>query len=188
MTTTDNQTIVAVFRHLPSPAGKNHVGGQIINYNGPPSRYLPDIQSPGVLQLGERVASWSGPATSIAAKAFVGRDSGGADVSAGIVISPALGELQPRLVAYTYSNAKNTATLYVDGTRVAQASAPTRVAITSRKVLGKHGIFDQWYFHGDLNELIIFNAALEPQEINDLSQQLLSHYGIQPTIQRRQKL
>jgi hypothetical protein len=57
-------------------------------------------------------------------------------------------------------------------------SAPTRVAVTSRKVIGKHGIFDQWYFHGDLSELVIFNTALRLAEVKELSRQLMDHYEI----------
>jgi hypothetical protein len=187
MTTTDDQTIVVVFRHAPPRPGKR-VGGQIINYNGPPSRYLPNIYNPGVLQLGEKVSGRNGPIASIAAKAFVGRDSGGTDVSAGLTVSESLGHQSPHVAAYIYDNTMNAATLYVDGNRVAEASAPTSVAVTSRKVIGKHGIFDQWYYHGDLSEVIIFNAALSPKEVNDLSRQLMSHYGISTSIQQRHKL
>jgi hypothetical protein len=186
MTTTDDQTIVVVFRHAVPRPGK--VGGQIINYNGPPSRFLPNIYNPGVLQMGEKVSSWNGPVASIAAKAFVGRDSGGADVSAGIAVSKSLGHQSPHVATYIYDNTKNVAKLYVDGNRVAKASAPTSVAITSRKVIGKHGIFDQWYYCGDLSEVIIFNAALRPKEINVLSQQLMSHYGIFSGIDDRHRL
>jgi hypothetical protein len=186
MTTTNNQTIVVVFQHSPPRDSDERVGGQIINYNGPPSRYLPDIHSPGVLQLGEKVATWSGPEWSIAAKAFVGRDSRGMDVSAGIVVSDSLGSMKPHVVAYVYNNDANLAVLYVDGNRVANASAPTKVAVTSRKVIGKHGIFNQWYFNGDLGELLIFNAALQPKEINDLSQQLMAHYGISTNVEKPQ--
>jgi hypothetical protein len=177
ITTTNDQTIVVVFQHAPPETGVERVAGQIVNYNGPPSRYLPDVRSPGVLQLGERIDSWSGPVASIAGKAFVGRDSRGADISAGIVVSKSLG-YSPRVVAYVYNNSSNKTSLFVDGRIVAEASAPTSVAVTSRKVIGKHGIFDQWYFHGDLSELIIFNTALRSSEVKELSRQLMEHYTI----------
>jgi hypothetical protein len=108
------------------------------------------------------------------------------DVSAGIVVSDSLGSMKPHVVAYVYDNDANLAVLYVDGNRVANASAPTKVAVTSRKVIGKHGIFNQWYFNGDLGELLIFNAALQPKEINDLSQQLMAHYGISTNVEKPQ--
>jgi hypothetical protein len=181
VTTTDDQTIVVVFQHATPSADGEHIGGQIINYNGPPSRYLPDVHSPGVLQIGEKVDSRNGPATSISAKAFVGRDSRGADVSTGIIASEPLGAMQPRVVTYVYNNSANVATLYVDGAPVGDASAPTNVAVTSRKVIGKHGIFDQWYFHGDLAELAIFNAALTRSEVEQLTRQLMTHYKISPS-------
>jgi hypothetical protein len=177
ITTTNDQTIVVVFQHAPPEPGVERVAGQIVNYNGPPSRYLPDVRSPGVLQLGEKIDSWNGPVASIAGKAFVGRDSRGADISAGIVVSKSLG-YSPRVVAYVYNNSSNKTSLFVDGKTVAEASAPTSVAVTSRKVIGKHGIFDQWYFHGDLSELVIFNTALRLSEIKELSRQLMEHYTI----------
>jgi hypothetical protein len=177
ITTTNDQTIVVVFQHAPPETGVERVAGQIVNYNGPPSRYLPDVRSPGVLQLGEKIDSWNGPIASIAAKAFVGRDSRGADISAGTVVSKSLG-YSPRVVAYVYNNSANKTSLFVDGGIVAEASAPTTVAVTSRKVIGKHGIFDQWYFHGDLSELVIFNTALRASEVKELSRQLMEHYTI----------
>ncbi len=178
VTTTNDQTIVVVFQHAQPKANGVRIGGQIINYNGPPSRYLPDVQSPGVLQLGEKIDSWDGPMASVAAKAFVGRDSRGADISAGGVVSKALGYSHPRVVTYVYDNTDNVSSLYVDGNVVAKSSAPTSVAVTSRKVIGKHGIFDQWYFRGELGELVIFNAALRPTEVKEVSRQLMDHYDI----------
>jgi concanavalin A-like lectin/glucanase superfamily protein len=178
ISTTNDQTIVVVFQYAPEEPGAARIAGQIVNYNGPPSRYLPDVRSPGVLQLGEKIDSSSGPVASIAAKAFVGRDSRGADISAGIVVSKSLGYSHPRVAAYVYNNTDNSSSLYVDGNPVAESSAPTRVAVASRKVIGKHGIFDQWYFHGDLSELVIFNTALRPSEVEELSRQLMEHYAI----------
>lgn len=178
ITTTDDQTIVVVFQHALPQAGANQFGGQILNYNGPPSRYLPDVYSPGVLQLGEKIDGWNGPPGSIAAKAFVGRDSRGADVSTGVVVSDSLGYSHPHVVAYVYSNTANTAALYIDGKLADTSSAPTRVAVTSRKVIGKHGIFDQWYFHGDLAELAVYNEALNLGDIETLSRQLMELYGL----------
>jgi ferric-dicitrate binding protein FerR (iron transport regulator) len=177
ITTTNDQTIVVVFQYAMPKKGKERIGGQIINYNGPPSRYLPDVHSPGVLQLGEKIDVWNGPVLSIAAKAFVGHDSSGADVSAGVVKSQSLGHDRTRVVAYVYDNKDNNARLYVDGNVVGEASAPTSIAVTSRKVIGKHGIFDQWYFQGDLGELVIFNAALRTPEVKELSRQLKDHYA-----------
>jgi hypothetical protein len=177
ISTTNDQTIVVVFQYTPPETGAEAVAGQMVNYNGPPSRYLPDIRSPGVLQLGEKIDSWNAPVTSISGKAFVGRDSRGADISAGTVISKTLG-YSPRVVTYVYNHSANKTSLYVDGRIVAEASAPTSVAVTSRKVIGKHGIFDQWYFHGDLSELVIFNSALRTSEVKELCRQLMEHYSI----------
>jgi hypothetical protein len=178
MTTRDDQTIVVAFQHAPRQGAGQRIGGQIINYNGPPSRYLPDSRNPGVLQLGEKVDAWNAPMWSIGAKAFVGLGSGGTPVSTGVVHSESLGHSNSKVVAYIYNNTDNVAALYVDGIRVAEALAPTSVAVTSRKVIGKHGIFDQWYFRGDLGELLIYNDALNHQEIGELSKHLMDYYRV----------
>ena len=136
------------------------------------------MHNPGVLQLGEKIDVWNGPPFSMAAKAFVGRDSRGADVSAGVVTSKSLGYAHANAVAYVYNNSQNSAALYVNGKVAAESSAPTSVAVTSRKVIGKHGIFDQWYFRGDLSELVIFNSALRPTEVKSVSSQLMKFYGV----------
>jgi concanavalin A-like lectin/glucanase superfamily protein len=188
ITTTDDQTIVVVFQYAePASGGKRHTG-QIVNYNGPPSRYLPDIYSPGVLQMGEKIDGKNGPLYSIAAKAFVGRDSRKGDISTGVVVSESLNSDSAHVAVYTYDLSKGAAKLYVDGQQVAEASAPTRVAVTSRKVIGKHGIFNQWYFRGDLSELIIFNTALDWKEAIDLSQHLMHHYGIHADVDMPEQL
>ena len=54
LATTDDQTVAFVCQYSPSAADKSRRwGGQILNYDGPPSRYLSDTLEPGVLQIGE---------------------------------------------------------------------------------------------------------------------------------------
>src|SRR5262249_19246321 len=106
ISTTNDQTIVVVFQHTPPEIGTERAAGQFVNYNRTPSRHLADVRSPGVLQLGEKIDSWNGPITSIAGKAFVGKDSRGADISAGIAVSKPLG-YSPHAIAYVYNNSNN---------------------------------------------------------------------------------
>jgi hypothetical protein len=180
LTTTDNQTIVAVFQYAArreNEAGVEQLAGQILNYNGPPSRYLATTYQPGVLQIGHQLGPRRPEPTTFSAKAYSGRE-GGFDVSTGWLTSEPIGYEKPAVAAYVYDNARNRSSLFVNGVRIGDSSARTPVAINSRKVIGKHGIFDQWYFAGDLSQLLIYNAALSQAEIGKLSRSLMKDYGI----------
>lgn len=180
LTTTDNQTIVAVFQYA-SPredeTEDTHRAGQILNYNGPPSRYLATTFQPGVLQIGHQVGPRRPEPAIFSAKAYSGRE-GGFDVSTGWLTSGPLGYEKPAVAVYVYDNARNRSTLFVNGVRMGDSSARTPVAINSRKVIGKHGIFNQWYFAGDLAQLMIYNVALTQEEIGGLSHSLMNDYNI----------
>jgi hypothetical protein len=178
MTTTDNQTIVAVFQYArPQGASETKAAGQILNYNGPPSRYLATTYQPGVLQIGHQLGPRRPEPTTFSAKAYSGREAG-FDVSTGWLTSGPIGYQKPAVAVYVYDNARNRSSLFVNGVRMGDSSARTPVAINSRKVIGKHGIFDQWYFAGDLAQLMIYNAALRQHEIAELSRSLMSEYKI----------
>lgn len=176
--TTDNQTIVAVFQYAPFDLPGKRNGGQLINYNGPPSRYLASTHNPGVLQLGERVSAKTSPVGSISAKAYIGKVSG-SDVSTGWIESPPLSDGQPVVVVYVYNNRQNYSTLYVNGSRLSDASARTPIAITSRKVIGRHGFLKSWAFAGDLAELLVYNDALRPREVRKLIKERMAYYGVE---------
>jgi hypothetical protein len=185
MATGDDQTIVAVFQNRPTearPKRARHAGGQIINYNGPPSRFLANTYQPGVLQMGENVGAARKPAsTTISAKAYSGR-AGGDHVDSGLLTSAPLGYGQPAVVVYVYDNAQNRSSLVVNGVRQGDSTAPRPVAINSRKIIGKHGFFDRMYFSGDLAQLLIYNAALASDEVAALSRALMRDYGIAATV------
>jgi hypothetical protein len=52
--TTDDQTVLIVGQFTPNAFDEGRRwGGQILNYDGPPSRYLSNLLEPGVLQIGE---------------------------------------------------------------------------------------------------------------------------------------
>jgi hypothetical protein len=172
MATTDNQTIVVVFQNVRQPQSEP---GQIINYNGPPSR-VPDLARAGVLQLGENVGA-AVPPTSVSAKAYAGRNNQGQELDSGLVTSSALDFQKPCVAVYVYDYTNQLANLYIDGKLVDSSMAWAPVAVTSRKVIGKHGIFEIRFFSGDVAEVQIFDTALSSSAVSLLSEYLMNHYG-----------
>jgi hypothetical protein len=57
----------------------------------------------------------------------------------------------------------------------ARAYAPH--GITSRKIIGRHARM-QNVFHGDLAELLIYNQAMSPAELEATTAYLAAKYGI----------
>ena len=136
LTTTDNQTIVAVFQYAPREDGSpEKPAGQILNYNGPPSRYLATTFQPGVLQIGHQLGPRRPEPTTFSAKAYSGRE-GGFDVSTGWLTSGPIGYQVPVVAVYVYDNARNRSSLFLNGVRMGDSSARTPVAINSRKAAG----------------------------------------------------
>lgn len=174
MGTSNDQTIVVAFQNVDQPQKEP---GQIINYNGPPSR-VPDLAAAGVLQLGENVRVVPLPATSVSAKAYAGRTDDGRELDSGFTTSEPLGYLSPCVAVYVYDYTNRVAKLYVNGVVVSQSEAWAPVAVASRKVLGKHGIFDIRYYSGDVAEVMLFNAALDDTAAKQVTQQLMTHYGV----------
>lgn len=176
MTTTDNQTVAIVFRYAPFST-RTHGSQQLLNYNGPPSRYMAESRYlPGVLQVGEDVGSRAAQG-SVSAKAYAGKIDG-RDVDTGWLASGPLGEMTPIVVAYVYDHKQDHSRLFVNGKQVSQGLASSPIAITSRKILGRHGFLEDWLFCGDIAEVVIYNAALPPDEVRSLSGALMAYYGI----------
>jgi hypothetical protein len=64
--------------------------------------------------------------------------------------------------------------LFVNGNQAASATASTRVAITSRKMLGRHPTLKagKGKFAGDMAEVLIYNRALTADEVAKVSRYL----------------
>ncbi|MAT73349.1 MAG: hypothetical protein CMJ58_28015 [Planctomycetaceae bacterium] len=179
MRTTNNQTIVVAYRNAPF-ATRPRYGGQLVNYNGAPSRFFgntPGPVYPGVLQLGEDVGVAPVVRGAMAAKAYLGKQKG-RDLNVGYVKSEPLGESRPIVVAYVYDMANDRSQLAVNGRIVDRGNADAPVAITSRKSIGRHGVFEDWGFCGDIAEVIIYNAALSSEDVQSLSESLMTYYSI----------
>jgi hypothetical protein len=178
--TTDDQTVVFVGQFSQSAYDKGRIwGGQIINYDGPPSRYLSDTSQPGVLQIGEPLLEEEFKPSLLSGQVFAGF-IGSATVESGRVDAVQVGANKPILVAfvYDYEYGSGRSVLAINGRKYGEARAFAPQGITSRKIIGRHA-WMQNFFHGDLAEMLIFNKALTPDELAQTTTYLASKYAIQ---------
>src|SRR5262249_55509183 len=97
--TTDDQTVFIVGQFTPSAFDADRRwGGQILNYDGPPSRYLSNLLEPGVLQIGEPLLETQFKPTLLTAQVFAGF-IGSATVEVGRVDAELAGADAPFLLA-----------------------------------------------------------------------------------------
>jgi hypothetical protein len=174
--TTDDQTIFIVCQFSQRalrPERKR--GGQLLNYNGPPHRLVSSTYEPGVLQIGEPIVEGFAP-TRLGGKLFAGRIDK-RDVSDAEMYSSPLGSIKPVVLAYRYDLTNNIATLRINGELIEEKAALRPAGITSRKVIGRHG-FMKFFFAGDIGELLIYNGALNPAEMKQVSEYLSKKYEI----------
>ena len=60
-----------------------------------------------------------------------------------------------------------------------EGKANGAVALTSRQIIGRHGVFEDWGSCGDFSEVIIYNAALLLDDLRVLSETLMSYDSIE---------
>jgi hypothetical protein len=175
--TTDDQTVLFVcqFSSGAFEIGRRW-GGQIINYDGPPSRYLSDTLEPGVLQIGEPLLEEQFRPSLLTGQVFAGF-VGSTTVEAGRIDSQQVGADAPIVGAYTYDYTHGRAELRINGRSFGEARAFAPQAITSRKIIGRHAWMEN-FFHGDLAELMIYNKALSAKELADATAYLGEKYAI----------
>ena len=175
--TTDDQTVLFVCQFSPSAYDKSRQwGGQILNYDGPPSRYLSNTLEPGVLQIGEPLLAEEFKPTLLTGQVFAGF-VGSATVESGRVDTQPIGANVPVVVAYEYDYSRGRAMLSINGRSYGEARAFAPQGITSRKIIGRHA-WKQNFFCGDLAELLIYNKALSSQELADTTAYLAGKYSI----------
>jgi hypothetical protein len=175
--TTDNQTVLLVGQFTPNAYEPRRWGGQILNYDGPPSRYLSNLLEPGVLQIGEPLLEEQFQPTMLSAQVFAGF-IGRATVEVGRVDAQPVGADEPFLLAYTYDYTNRRAELRINGRSYGESRAYAPHGITSRKIIGRHA-WMQNFFHGDLAELLIYNQALSPADLAATTKYLAEKYNIE---------
>lgn len=175
--TTNNQTVWIVCQYSPDAFSGNRIyGGQILNYDGPPSRELSNTLAPGILQIGEPLLREEFKASFITAQVFAGF-IGNTTVEAGRVDAAPVGANAPVIITYHYDFDNRKATLMLNGRVYGEANAFAPAGLTSRKVIGGHA-WMELFFHGDLSELLIFNRALASDEVEAMTRHLADRYQI----------
>lgn len=190
----DNQTVVfvacvnAVFK----PTSFDYrAAPQIINYNGPPQVDANWISAPNYPEIlataydSKRIAI-----DSFVYVGFRGRDpeKPNSQVFVGEIATerpipgrfhvdelPGVGE--PFIGMYVYDMDNKRAELWINGQSAGWTSAPSPIAVTSRKVIGRHGGYPR-NFNGDIAEVMIYDQGLDAGEVATLTNTLAVKYGI----------
>ena len=177
--TTDDQTVMFVcqFGQQAFRPGRKW-GGQVINYDGPPNRYLSDTSKPGVLQIGEPLLENEFKPSLFTGQVFAGF-IGSATVESGRVDAAPVGPETPVVVTYVYDYEYEHGKSYlmINGRKYGEARAFAPQGITSRKIIGRHA-WMELYFGGDLGEMLIYNKALSPDELAQTTTYLADKYAI----------
>lgn len=174
--TTDDQTVSLVFSINHRALSRSDNGGQLLSYNGPPQREITNISQPGVLQLGDY---WGDKKMSGVFTGFVYSVNKGQGVKSGLVSGYKLKPNRTVVMTYVYDRSAKKAKMFINGRIQGTSTASSLPAITSRKVIGRHGKHFH-HFIGDLCEVLIFNTALKHQERVGLDRYLMERYGLSP--------
>jgi hypothetical protein len=139
------------------------LGVQMLNLNGPPH---PVIQVNGDLTLEARVHL-----------GFV-RDQT-APVDAGLVSTTKQLDNNPHVLVYSVDASGARAQLYLDGELVSEANdVPKLDATYAPRFLGSHYDRTGFGFTGDIAEVLVYDAALAPNDCKSISAWLENKYGI----------
>ena len=185
MTNGDSQTIafVAVLDK------RSNLKGNLLNYNGPPQvagvgdRSIALQNKLSILQIRAcRIRSSSLPVIDPyvyaghwkGSELFVGRMEFQSRTAAARHEGPLFGE--PFMAVYVYDKENNRSELFINGKSYGRSTAPVSPAITSRKVIARHGHWPD-YFHGDIAELIVYDEGLEDDRVRKLADYLSAKYS-----------
>ncbi len=177
-TTSDQTVFIAFAQHKQFEADDMR---QLINYNGPPTRYPSDFTDPGILQIDDRhmQGRFYGRVYVYGknSKMWENPTSMGVDLGECVANDPKPLH-EPGIVSYIYSHTDNYSALYMDGELQSTSTALLDIAFNSRKVIGKHGKSIYKSFNGDISEVIIFNDRLTQDELIDVNNYLLEKYEL----------
>lgn len=192
----DNQTIVFVASINGTSLMSSHdyrASPQIINYNGPPqidSNWISATNFPEILATAYRedrialdsyvyVGFRSQGAEHANSQVFVGEVATERPIPGRFQVDdlPAVGEPFIGVYVYDMNVIPKRAELWINGQSAGWTSAPSPIAATSRKVIGRHG-GQEWYFNGDIAEMMIYDEGLNADEVVTLTKSLAEKYGI----------
>ena len=177
--TTNEQTAFVVC----SLAGEKPSFQPILNYNGPPQR-IPGAKggpvSPGVFQIFADDGDGDGRFR-ICGHVFSGFSEGRRNAIVETVADDnRLIVGHPLVIAFQHAPDSQQLSLYVNSEQVGTLTANLDVAVTSRKIIGRHPVLERksLVFRGGLGEIIVFNRALPSEEIMQVSDYLRQRFGI----------
>jgi hypothetical protein len=146
-------TILCVFRR-----GSSQETGEILNLNGPPTLVL---QTHGHELIGNVVS-------------IVGNQS---LTSGKMLKSPLPDDRSAVVAACVYSRTEGRASMYLNGTPVAESQVSLPIALRSPKFVGASNSREN-FFSGDLCEILLFDSSLTPENCAKVSTDLMRKYGI----------
>ena len=99
------------------------------------------------------------------------------DLAGAKLVSPGAASV----VAYQYDSATSHAQLWLNGESQGEADAPLNLRQTACAYLGSHANLDQKaYFFGGIYEVVIYDKALDADEMADLNSYFGERYGVSP--------
>lgn len=167
MASTSSQTIVVVASFSRDSTGS----GQLLSYEGPPKRILTDPTEYGFIEIN----AYGNETPLFYPVLYAGFDGPHPVNYGGVKNSNPLDYDRPYIFAYRYDYAANSAELFIDGHLNGTASAEVSAAVTSRRVIGKHGN-DGNFYAGDMAELLIWDRAVTDVELDSIVRHLTTRY------------
>ncbi len=148
---------------------------QLINYNGPPHEQRERIQPQErhALQICDRLLPglyWG--------RVFETMERGRSNVHLGSVVARDVVAIdQPIVLTYAYHPSVNRGALFINGKLQGVDTAPLSAEFSSCKIIGRASV-NASYFHGDMAEVLIYNGALDGEQIASVNAYLGGKYAI----------
>ena len=144
-----------------------HLGVQLLNLNGPPHT---------VLQVNE-----DGRVEARIHRGWLREFSD--PVDSGYTISHDPLSEGTHVVVYSYNSTKSICQLFVDGELTAESyDAPELTPTQSPRYIGSHFNREGFGFAGDISEVMVYDAALEPEQAESISRWLAAKHQAPPNI------
>ena len=132
--------------------------GEILNLNGPPTLVL---QTHGHELIGKAISTTGNQLLT----------------PGGMLKSPLPDDNSAVVAAFVYSRTEGRASIYLNGTPVAESQVSLPVAVRSPKFVGASKSREN-FFSGDLCEILLFDSSLTPENCTQVSTELMQKYGI----------
>lgn len=167
MASTKNQTITVVASFSEANSGS----GQLLSYNGPPKLILDRPVDNGYIEIN----AYGNDSLIYNPVLFAGFD-GPDPVNTGVIFnSTDLKHNQAYILTYRYDHDSNQSDLIINGRRNGSSDARVSAAVTSRRVIGKHGL-DGNYYAGDISEILVWDRSLSDAELDEINEHLTDLY------------